>query len=105
MQAGLGALARRIEPRQIGAAGQIHHDAAAGVMLRGHHRHRLARHVDAQALELLVDVGEVAADELGRLVRNVEVDEIEAGPLDLGIDRARDDIARGRAPAGRRKRA
>ena len=63
-------------------------------MLRGHHRDRLRRHVDAEAEQLFVDVGEVALHELRRLVADVEMDVIEAVALDLGIDRARHDVAR-----------
>ena len=64
-------------------------------MLRRHHRDRLRRDVDAEAEQLFVDVGEVRLHELGFAVRNVEVDIIEPVTLDLAVDRARHDVARG----------
>jgi hypothetical protein len=53
------------------------------------------RHVDAQPQQLVVDVGEMFADEVGGLVADVQMHEIEAVALDLGIDGARHDVARG----------
>jgi hypothetical protein len=64
-------------------------------VLGRHDRDRLARHVDAQPEQALVDIGEVPAHEVGVLVADVEVDIVEPEALDLVVDRARDDIARG----------
>ena len=64
-------------------------------MLGGDDRDRLARDVDAQAEQFLVDVGKVAGDEFGLAVTDVEVDVIEPVTLDLIVDRARHDVARG----------
>jgi len=49
VQPTFGAFAGGIEPGQVGAAGQIDHDPAAGVMLRRDHRDRPLGHVDPQA--------------------------------------------------------
>ena len=95
----LGHFARGIEPGRIGTAVDIHQHPAAGIMLRGDDGDRLRRDVDAQPDELVVDVGEMLTDELGRLVADVEVDEIEPVALDLIVDRARDDVARGKLGA------
>ena len=46
------------------------------------------------AEQLLVDVGEVLADEIRLAVRDVEVDVVEAVALDLMVDGAGDDVAR-----------
>jgi hypothetical protein len=83
VQPAFGTFARRIETGQVGTAGQVDQDAAAGIVLRGHHRDRLLGHVDAEAEQLLVDVGKVAAHEAGRHVADVEMHEIEAEALDL----------------------
>jgi hypothetical protein len=63
-------------------------------MLRRDDRDRVFCNVDAETQQLLVDVGEVAADEILVAVRDVEVYVIEAEPLDLVVDRAGDDVAR-----------
>jgi hypothetical protein len=89
------AFTHRIEPGQIRPARQIDQHAPAGIVLGRHDRDRLARHVDAQPEQALVDIGEVPAHEVGVLVADVEVDIVEPEALDLVVDRARDDIARG----------
>ena len=95
MQPAFRAFAHGIEPVEIGATGQIDQHAAAGIMLCGDDRDRLAGHVDAQAEQPLVDIGEMAADELRVLVADIEVHVIEPEALDLVVDGAGDDIARG----------
>ena len=94
MQAGLGDFARGIEARRVGAAVEVDHHAAAGIMLRRDDRDRLLGDVDAEAEQLLVDVREVLAHEVRVAVADVEVDVVEAEPLDLMVDRAGDDVAR-----------
>ena len=69
-------------------------------MLGGDDRDRVRGDVDAEPEQFLVDVGEMLADEVGLAVRNVEVDVIEPEPLDLMIDRAGDDVARGKLAEG-----
>ena len=91
---GLGHFAGGIEPGRVGAAVEVHDHAAAGVMLRRHHRDRLPGDVDAEPEQLLVDVGEMRADEIRIAVRDVEMDVIEPEPLDLVVDGAGDDVAR-----------
>ena len=95
VQPRLGTFARRVKPGQVGAPVAIDHDAAAGIMLGGHDRDRLGRHVDAQPDQFLVDVREMALHEIGGHVADVEVDIVQAVALDLGIDRPRHHVARG----------
>ena len=95
MQPGAGDFAQRVEARHVGAAAQVGHDAAAGVVRRRHHRDRLLRHVDAELEAPRVDVGEVRVDEVRALVGDVEIDAIDAALLDLEVDGARHDVARG----------
>ena len=95
MQPRLGAFAGGVEVGQVGTAVAVDHDPAAGVMLRGHDRDRPRSHVDAEPEQLLVDVGEMPPHEFGIEMADVEVDVVEAVALDLGVDRAGDDIARG----------
>src|SRR5690606_5296864 len=70
-------------------------DPAASVVLRRDDRDRLPGHVDPEVEQLLMDRREVLDDELGRHVTDVEVDVVEPVALDLVVDRARDDVARG----------
>ena len=63
-------------------------------MLRRNDRDRLLGDVDPEADELFVDVRKMFADEFGLAVRYVEMDIVEAKPLDLMVDCAGDDIAR-----------
>ena len=63
-------------------------------MLRRHDRDRLLGHVDAELEQPRVDGREMLLHEFGRLVADVEMDVIEAEPLDLMVDRAGDDVAR-----------
>ena len=90
----LAHLPRGIKPRQVGAPVEVDHHAPAGVMLRGHHRDRLPRDVDAELQQPRMDRREMLLHELRRLVADVEVDIVEAEPLDLMVDRARHDVAR-----------
>ena len=96
VQPALAAFARSIEARQIGATVEIHHHPAARVMLGGHHRDRVGGHVDAEAEQLFLDVGEMLVDELRPHMADVEMDVIEPQALDFMVDRARDDVARGK---------
>ena len=99
VEARLGHFAGGIEAGRVGPAVDIHHHAAAGVMLGGHDRDRLARDVDAEAHQLFVDVGEVLLHEIGLAVADVEMDIIEPVALDLMVDRPRDDVARSQLAA------
>ena len=51
-------------------------------------------HVDAQLQAALVDVGEALDEEVARQVGHVEHDVVVARALELGVDGARDDVAR-----------
>jgi len=57
---------------------QVGDHAAAGVVRSRHHGNGLLGHVDAQLQAAGVDVGEVLLDETQRLVRDVQVDAVEA---------------------------
>ena len=94
MKPRLGHFARGIESRRVGAAVEVHDHSAAGVMLRRDDRDRLPGDVDPEPEQLLVDVGEMRADEIRLAVRDVEEDVIEPVALDLMVDRAGDDVAR-----------
>ena len=94
MQARLRHLADRVQARQVGPPGDVDQHAAAGVVRRRHDGDRLRRAVDAQLEQAGVDHREVVDDELRAEVRHVEPDVAEAEPLDLGVDRAGDDVAR-----------
>ena len=96
MEAGLGDFARGIKARCVRAAVEVHHDSATGVVLRRNDGDRLLGDVDAEAEQFFVDVWEVPAHEIRVAVRDVEVDEVEAEPLDLMVDGASDDVARGK---------
>ena len=75
-------------------AAQVGDDAAAGVVRRRHHRDRLARDVDAEFQAACVDVGEMLLEEGGRLVRDVEIDAVQAAFFHFEVDGARHDVAR-----------
>ena len=64
-------------------------------MLRWHHRDRLGGDVDPQTDQFLVYVGEMPLHEIGGHMADIQMHVIEAEFLDLGINRAGDDIARG----------
>ena len=68
--------------------------AAAAVVRGGHDRDRLLAHVDAELHAAAVDVGEALDHEVARQVGHVEDDVVVAGPLELGVDGAGDDVAR-----------
>ncbi len=94
MQAGAGGLADRVQALEVGSAGEVGEHAAAGVVRGGHHRNRRAGDVDPQLQTAGVDGGEVGADEVGRLVRDVQVDAVQPVALHLEVDRAGHDVAR-----------
>ena len=87
------------------APGEVHLQAAAGIVRRGHHRDGLLRDVDAELQALGVDVGEVLADEGLALVRDVEVDAVQAALLHLEVDGAGHHVARGAVRPARRAAA
>jgi len=95
VKAAFGAFTRRPKTGQIGARKQIHHHAAARIMLRRHNRDRPARHIDAKPCQLLVNRREVLADEIRAFMADIEMDVIKTIFLDLRINRARHDITRG----------
>ena len=62
-------------------------------MLRGDDRNRLLGDVNAKPKKLFIDIGEMFADKLGRLVADIEVNIIKAKPFNLMVDCARNNIA------------
>jgi len=63
--------------------------------MRGrHHRNRLAGDVDAQLQATRVDGRKVLPDEVGALVRDVQVHTVQPVPLHFVVDGARHDVAR-----------
>src|SRR5690606_12940791 len=94
MQPAFGDFACGIETGQIGATVQIYDDAAAGIMLGRNDGDRLLRNVDIKVQQSRMDGREVMLHEFRRLVADVEMDIVEAEPLDFMVDGAGDDIAR-----------
>ena len=94
VQSGEGHLAGSVKPLHIGAAVEVGHDAAAGVVGGGHDRNRLSGDVYAQFHALGVDIGEVGLEEVRRFVRDIEIDAVQAAFFHLVVDGAGDDVAR-----------
>ena len=62
--------------------------------MRGrNHGQGLAGQVETEGLAVLGDGGEMAEDELGRLVRDIEINAIGAKSLHLVVDGSRHDIS------------
>ncbi|MNN22081.1 hypothetical protein D3C81_1354250 [compost metagenome] len=93
MQAGEAGLADGVQPRHVGVATVVDHHPTAGVVGCRHHRDRLAGDVDAEGQAAFVHGGEVALDELGRLMRDVQVHAVHAQAFHLVVDGAGHDIA------------
>ena len=81
-----------VQSVHIGAALGIADDTAAHVVGGRNHGNGLAREIEAQGQAACVDGGKTRADEVFRLVRNIQVDAIDAQSLHLVIDGACDDI-------------
>jgi hypothetical protein len=73
---------------------QVYHHAAAGVVRGRHHGQRLACHIETEFQAAGVDGGEVLPHEVLALVRDVEIDAVDAEPLHLVVDGAGDDVPR-----------
>ena len=82
------------QARQIGAASQIDHHAAATIMRRRHHRDRLGGAIDIQLQQPRVDGGKMLADEIAAKMGEIEQHMFQPQPLHFGIDGARHHIAR-----------
>src|SRR5580700_2431873 len=83
-----------IEPLDRSTSVKVGHHAAAHVVRRRYHWNRLPRHINAEALAARVNVGESVANEIRRLVAEIEVNAIKAQSLHLSVNCACDDIAR-----------
>lgn len=92
VQPGVGHLADGVEPREVGAAAQVGHDAAAGVVRGRHDRDGLAGQVDVVLEAVFVGVRERLAQVVGRLVADVEVHVVQPEALHFVVDGARDDV-------------
>ena len=82
-----------IEAGQVGTARQINQYPAASIMLRRHHRNRTGRHIDTKPDQLLIDIREMALHKFRIAVRDIEMDIVEAKPLDLVVVGAGDNVA------------
>ena len=80
--------ANGVQPRQIGAAVDVHHDAAAGVVCRRHHRDRLPAHVDAHLQAGFENGRKVRFDGRRWLVADVEMHAGGAEALHFVVDGA-----------------
>ena len=92
VQAGETGFADGIQARHVGVAAIVDHHSAAGVMRRWHHRDRLTGDIDAKGQAALVHGGEVALDEVRRLVSDVQVYAVHAQALHLVVDGAGHDV-------------
>ena len=95
VQAGAGHFTDGIEPRNLGFAVHVRHDAAALVVRRRNDRDGLPGDVDPVLEAGLVDVRKPLENKLRRPVRDIEHDEIRAALFHLAVDGARDDVPRG----------
>ena len=89
-----GGFAQSVEPLDGGLPVGIDPHASAAVVGRRGDGNPVLRDVDADREALLVDVGEVAADGIGVLVRHVEVDEVLAAARHFAVDGPGHDVAR-----------
>ncbi len=94
MKAGEGGFANCIQAGQGRAGIQVGDDAAAGIVRCRNDRYGLASNVDAQFQTASMDVREMLNQKVGRLVRHVKIDTIEAAFLHLEVDSAGHDVAR-----------
>src|SRR5947209_2298987 len=92
MQSGAADFTDRVQSRQRGRAVHVGLDSTALIMRSRHDGDRLLRHVDAETQARLVNVRKTLAQELRRLLRDVEVDALRAGAFHLSVDRARNDV-------------
>ncbi|MNQ78569.1 hypothetical protein D3C85_934840 [compost metagenome] len=92
MQAGEAGFADGIQPRHIGTAVFIDEYSTAGVVRGRHDRDRLRGDVDAERQAALVHRREVALDEVGWLVADVQVDTVHAQAFHLMVDGPGDDV-------------
>ena len=99
MQARAGGLTNGVQARQVGAAVQVGQHAAAGVVGGGHHGNGVFADVNAQLQASSVNVGKVRQDESQRLVRDVEVDTVQAVFFHLEVNRAGHHVTRGQLSA------
>ena len=88
-----GGFADCVQARQVGSAGQIDDDAAAGVVRRRHHRNRLPAHVDAEFQAARQNGRKAGAEERRGQMAHVQVDAVRAQALHFMVDGARHDVA------------
>jgi hypothetical protein len=94
VKSGVGGLPAGVEPGQVRACLSVDHHPAAGVVGRRHHRDRIFRDVDPELQAAAMDGREVLDHEVGRSMRDVEVDAFGAEPLHLMVDGACHDVTR-----------
>ena len=96
MQPGLRDFARCVKPGGICPPVHIHNYTAAGIMLGGHNGDGLARNINAEREQLVINIWEMAADEFRVPMADVEVHIIQPEPLNLMIYGPRHNVARGK---------
>src|SRR5690554_3607573 len=95
VQTAFARLSGSIEAGQVGTAIQVDQYPATGIMLCRDNGDRLFGHINAQAKQLVVDVGEMSLNKCRVAVGYVEMDIVKAKALNLVVDSAGDNIARG----------
>ncbi len=94
MQAGKRCLPDRVEVEQVGLPVVIHHDSPAGVVGRRYHGDRLFGDVDTEFQTAGFDRREMFADELGRLVADIQIEAVAAEALHFMVDGPGHNVAR-----------
>ena len=90
---------RGVQPEYAGAAVDVGHHAAAGVVCRRDDGDRFLRDIQFELSQtFFVDVGEVLSQLFGREMAEVQQDEVIPPLFEFGIDRVRDDIAGSQRP-------
>ena len=88
MQAGEAGFADGVKTGHIGLAVFVDHNAAAGVVGGGHHRHGVTGDIQAQLQTLGVDGGEVLDNEIRRLVADIQIQTVRPQALHFMVDGA-----------------
>src|SRR5690606_24168500 len=82
--------------QQVGLAVVIYNHAAAGVVCGGNHGNRLFGNVDPELQTTRFYRGEMLANKLWRLMADIQINTLTTQTLDLMVDSARHNIARGK---------
>src|SRR5690606_1887533 len=99
VQTAFARLSGSIEAGQVGTAIQVDQYPATGIMLCRDNGDRLFGHINAEAKQLVIYVGEMSLNKCRVAVGSVEKDIVKAEPLNLVVDIADDNIARAQVHA------